>query len=75
MKQGPVEKGQNGSGLSGIRPNWLRTNWEDPNDVVDHDASINDSAEPEFELPDISVDFVCKEIDLMSEKRPPVLTM
>ena len=30
MKQGPVEKGQNGSGLSGIRPNWLRTNWEDP---------------------------------------------
>ena len=30
MKQGPVEKGQNGSGLSGIRPNWLRTIWEDP---------------------------------------------
>ena len=30
MKQGPVEKGQNGSGLIGIRPNWLRTNWEDP---------------------------------------------
>ena len=30
MKQGPVEKGQNGSGLSGIRPNRLRTNWEDP---------------------------------------------
>ena len=39
------------------------------NDVVDHDASINDSAEPEFELPAISVDFVCKEIDLMSEKK------
>ena len=30
MKQGPVEKGQNGSGLIRIRPNWLRTNWEDP---------------------------------------------
>ena len=30
IKQGPVEKDQNGSGLSGIRPNWLRTNWEDP---------------------------------------------
>ena len=31
---------------------------------VDHDASINDFAEPEFELPAISVEFVCKEIDL-----------
>ena len=30
MKQGQVEGGQNGSGLSGIRPSWLRTNWEDP---------------------------------------------
>ena len=34
MKQGPVEKGQNGSGLSGIRPNWLRTNWEDPKPYI-----------------------------------------
>ena len=39
------------------------------NDIVDHDASINESAEPEFELPAISVDFVCKEIDLMSQKK------
>ena len=34
MKQGPVEKGQNGSGLIGIRPNWLRTNWEDPDGIA-----------------------------------------
>ena len=51
-----------------LLPNFLIYNDFD-NDVVDHDASINDSTEPEFELPAISVDFVCKEIDPMSEKK------